>query len=550
MKRFMRLICVALVLAMAAGLAIGCGPAETGTSPGGAETGAGAGSGAGTGTPAGGGVVSDPDAFASRTIGVFSMLGRLYAGMSPPENHAASDGVFDVVFRPDLATGEVFSWILEDWRWEDEGTTLIMTMRDDIYFSNGAHATSRDLLYSYTSVPGRGAPTFAAFPIIWEETKVLDEFTMQMRFERPWPTIMRTIVYLINEEWSESVQWDDEAWLFPVGSGPYFVYQHIPDDRIVLRLRDEYWRTDISEYYIDEWIIRFIPDQSTLAMELELGNVHIAHLDSASYSRLLNHGAENVQPMLRSLGTTIYLNFGMVDAYPLWNDIRLREAIRLGVNWLELGEIFYGDRFIPTTSVATSQARYFVDLPPYEFDPDRARALLDEAGFGPGNPLVLNTTLMESDRVLAEAFQFYLSQIGITANIEFVDVATAIDIWRSQSGNDFAFWHAHRGSPFHELRAGILYANTTFHSFNFIDDEEFIEAFENMIYTFDEDEVDKNARIVQQLTYDRVLMIPFAEVPFNIGFRTDQFSEEQMNRYAVSATMHQTSRLGHISAWE
>ncbi|MCL2367309.1 MAG: ABC transporter substrate-binding protein, partial [Oscillospiraceae bacterium] len=324
MKRFMRLICVALVLAMAAGLAIGCGPAETGTSPGGAETGAGAGSGAGTGTPAGGGVVSDPDAFASRTIGVFSMLGRLYAGMSPPENHAASDGVFDVVFRPDLATGEVFSWILEDWRWEDEGTTLIMTMRDDIYFSNGAHATSRDLLYSYTSVPGRGAPTFAAFPIIWEETKVLDEFTMQMRFERPWPTIMRTIVYLINEEWSESVQWDDEAWLFPVGSGPYFVYQHIPDDRIVLRLRDEYWRTDISEYYIDEWIIRFIPDQSTLAMELELGNVHIAHLDSASYSRLLNHGAENVQPMLRSLGTTIYLNFGMVDAYPLWNDIRLR----------------------------------------------------------------------------------------------------------------------------------------------------------------------------------------------------------------------------------
>jgi ABC-type transport system substrate-binding protein len=285
-------------------------------------------------------------------------------------------------------------------------------------------------------------------------------------------------------------------------------------------------------------------------MELELGNIHVAGLDSASYSRFLHQGAANVQPMLRSLGTTIYLNFGMVDAYPLWNDIRLRQAIRLGVNWVELGEIFYGDRFIPATSVATSQARYHVNLPPYEFDQERARTLLAEAGFGPDNPLVLNTTLMESDRVLAEAFQFYLSQIGVQANIDFVDVATAIDIWRSQSGNDFAFWHAHRGSPFHELRAGILYANTTFHSFNFIDDQDFLEAFENMIYSFDEAVVFENAQKVQQLTYDRYLMIPFAEVPFNIGFRTEMFSEDQMDRFAVTTTMIQTSRLGHISAWQ
>lgn len=550
MKKFMRLICTVIVLAMAITLLGACADGNVATQP--VDPGGGPAAGGGTqdATPGGGGVAGDPDAWVSKTIGVQNFLGRMFAGISPPENHAASDGVFDVIFRPDPATQEIFSWILEDWYWEDEGTTLIMRMRDDVFFSNGAQATARDLLYSYTSVPGRGAPTFAAFPIIWEETKVIDEFAMQMRFERPWPTILRTIVYLVNEEWSESVGWDSLEWHYPVGSGPYFVYQYLPDDRIVLRLRDDYWRTDISNFYVDEWVIRFIPDQTTLTMELELGNIDFAGMGTACYSRYLREGMDGVQALLRSLGTTLYLNFGMVDAYPLWHDIRLRQAVAYAVNWDELGEIHFGDRFIPARSLATSQARYHIYPGTYEFNPDRARELLAEAGFGPGNPLQLSTTLMESDRVLAEAFQFYLAQVGVEAHIEFVDVATAIDIWRSPTGNDFAFWHAHRGSPFHELRAGILYANTTFHSFNFIDDEDFLRHFEAMIYTFDENEIDINARAVQQLAFDRVLTIPFAEVPFSVGFRTDSFSEEQINRYAVSHTMLQTSRLGLLSAWE
>jgi peptide/nickel transport system substrate-binding protein len=223
-----------------------------------------------------------------------------------------------------------------------------------------------------------------------------------------------------------------------------------------------------------------------------------------------------------------------------------------GVEWDLIGQTQYNDTWKPSYSVATTACPYYINPGEYEFDPEKAKALLAEAGYGPSNPLKLETTMMETDRAALEAIQFYLQELGVQFTINIADSATAIAIWRSPGGSDLALWRAHRGSPKHEIRAGMTYAaHRLVDTFSYIDNERFQELYYILGHTLDEN-VLRDANIeIQQLIYDEVLAIPISECMYTLGFRTDKFqSQEQIKKIATTGSILQLSRLGLLSAWE
>ncbi|MDR0469500.1 MAG: ABC transporter substrate-binding protein [Peptococcaceae bacterium] len=569
MKKLKFILCPLLILLMAVSIA-GCGggstppsggntpPAGGNTPPAGSSTPP-----AGSSTPPAGGGSTPPEGGVasgdrvSYTIGVSDFLGRFIQGLTPTESWILCNAVYDQIVNVDPKTKEIFSDCLEDWYYEDE-VTLVMKLRDNVYFSNGMHATAEDLLYSYTSNVDRGSTLVASFgPIIWDQCVARDEYTVQFKFERPFRVFLNTSVHLICKEWSESLAdgWEDMAWYDPVGSGPYKVVSYISEDICVLKARDDYWNAaEVGPVYVDEWTVKFYKDASTMYMDLEVGNIVFAEAQVPDYSRYVRNGShgDGYEVFKITTGVTQYFCFSFHD-FPAWNDKRLREAVAHAVKWDELAIVAYDELNIPADSILAKASPYHISPGTYEYNPDLAKQLLAEAGYGPGSPLKLKTTLMDSllYKALGESVQFQLGQVGIDVELEFLDIMSAIAVWNADGGTDFGFWWNIRGSAAFDLYDATPNATRESGStYLRVPDPKFRDLWFTMVNNTDPNVYGPAIRELQQYTFDEIIYIPYYEFSAGMAYRTNIFTEEQLRDYIIGVNNYQIGRLGLRSAWK
>jgi ABC-type transport system substrate-binding protein len=541
MKKMKTILSVLLILAMALTMAA-CTKTET---PPNAETPA--------VTPGGGEPAAAPsgdeDEWVSVTLGVTGTLGRFLAGIAPTESPIACDGVFDTIFRANPKTKEIESTILEDWHYEDD-VTLIVKLKDNVYFSNGDKVTAEDVVFSYLCHFERGSNFLNTMGLIQDECVVIDELTAQFKFEKPYGSFFTFAVYLVDKAWSQQVGWDSEEWYKPVGSGPYECVEYVFDDHITLHARDDYWNADAGDIYVDEWIVKYYPDPSTMYMDLEIGNIALCQVSSPDYSRYLKSGGTDFECMLISTGVTEDFYFGY-ESVAAWKDKNLRQAIAYGVNWEELAILALGDMYIPTNSIAPAISPLYLDPGKYEYNPEKAKELLAAAGYAPGE-LKLKTFMMDVPiyKALCEGFQFYCSEIGVDVTVEYGDIPSAVAVWGTPGGCDFGFLWTLSGSPTYDPYRSISSADGSSTKWSWVDDEKFQELFQTVAYTIDP-EVKKAASYeIQQYIHDEVLLIPYAAEASAIGYSTKLFTREQMENFVLLSDSYHISSLGLASAWK
>ena len=500
----------------------------------------------------GGNNAGDPDKFVSLTIGVNSFLGRFLAGLSPSESLIACDGVFDSIWRIDPKTKNAISDVLSDWTWTDD-TTLEMTMRENIIFSNGKNATAEDALFSYTNHLDRGSNYLNDMPFLFDECKVLDKYKLVFKFSEPYPNITNTAIYLLDKEWSESVGWESMEWYEnPIGSGPYKLTEYVSDDHMKLTAREDYWNKDAGPIYVDEWIIKYYPDASTMYMDLETGNIQLCNVGAQDYSRYVKEGGDGYKCTLVPAGVVTYFSFGYLNN-EIWADKRIRDAIKYCADWNEIGQLIYGDQYVPATSMVPQASPQYMNPGKIEYNPEKAKELLAEAGYGPSNPLKLKTFMMDSNhyKVFCESFQSYAQKVNIECDIQYGDVSAAIAKWLDPAGGiDYGFLYNNMGSAPFNLYNGMYGANMREGvTFAYVDDPEFQRLMNSLAYTTDQNQVITNAKLLQQHIYDNTLLIPISEMQTSMGFRTDAFSEQQIMDYIIAVDFYQIGRLGMASAW-
>ena len=568
MKKAKSLLCILMVLVMAftlfacnkdnsssnSGGSGDSSPAGGGSSPAGGGGGNSPAGGGNEGTSGGGGAQPGDDNWVSITVGTDDYLGRFLAGLNPAESWMGCDAIYDTIFRTDPKTKQVFSHVLKDWYWQDD-TTLIMEMRDDVYFSNGDNATAEDIIYSYYSHIVRGSNYLNDFGMIWDETKVLDTYTAQFKVEKPFPIFVNSSIYLIDASWSESVGYDSMEWYTPVCSGPYYVHEWVDDSHMVLRSRgDDYWNKDVGPIYVDEWIVRYYPDSSTMYMALEIGDVAMCAVQDTDYSRFIRSGGDGFDVELVQTGTVLYMCFSFNEGdTDIWYDKRLREAIAVGADWDQIGQAAQGDYYIPARSIASSLSPDYIETGKYEYNPERAKELLAECGYGPGNPLKIFTVTMDSPMLRNgfESFQYFMEQIGVEATFEFADVSTALSYWLVPGDTEYGFWWSVGANPTFAVRNAINEAwDPGGVSYDYVPFPEFLEHFEILLRSTDDAAKSAAGKWIQQYMYDEIIYIPVTEFAFSVGWREDVFTKQQVLDFQLSRGNYQLSRLGLASAWK
>ena len=325
--------------------------------------------------------------------------------------------VFNSLVRRD-ARSQIVGDLALDWETPDP-RTYVFGLRRDVRFHDGRPLTARDVVYTFRSILDGTVQTAkaGAYALI-ESVEAADEHTVRFHLSEPSaPFLWNLSVGAIGIVPEGSLAGGPHA--APVGSGP-FVFRHSrPDDEILLSRNDDYFGTPPR---IDGVRFKIIPDAMVRALELRKGSIDIAL--NVLPPDMVETLRENPDlEILNSAGTNYqYLAFNLED--PLFRDIRVRKAIAHAIDresivrYLWRNQARLADSLMPPENWA-----YFPDVTRYEYDPDRARRLLGEAG-RTNMAFTYTTSTDPTGLLVAAVLQEQFRKLGITMDIRSNEFAT------------------------------------------------------------------------------------------------------------------------------
>lgn len=337
------------------------------------------------------------------------------------------------------ANYEVGSWLcdltnIDDLTWE------LKLVSPDITFHSGNPLTAQDFktAIDYALDPANESHYLERWEQ-YEEVTVVDDLTFRITTRDPFPLITQRLVELhpIDTKYVEEVGLE-EATATPSGTGPFKFKEWVRGEHLTLERNPDYWRNDVSVQAVE---FRFSPEFSSRLAALMAGELQIVKdIPVDSIEAVNNSGTARIEAIPSSRINYVALVNNREDS--LLNDVRLRQAINYGVDVDGIIEgIFQGHATRMAGPLSGLNPDVNLQLQPYPYDPDKARALIQEAGYEPGE---LTMTMdapqgrypMDTDAALAIAAS--LGEVGITVEVQYNEWGTHLDkIVNRQTGDMF-----------------------------------------------------------------------------------------------------------------
>lgn len=345
--------------------------------------------------------------------------------------------MFNYLFKRD-ANQEIQPDLVESYELVDE-TTWEFKLKEGVTFHNGDPLTAEDVKFTLERVATdsglREHPNYRQIL----EVKVIDELNFQILTDGPQPTLINRLARLgsgmLPKNYIESNGWE-QFLKEPVGTGPFQFVEWVRDDRIVLEVFDQYFEGKETEW--DKIVYRVIPESSTRVGELLTGGVDIAvNMAPNEWDRINGNNGTSVvsADSNRVLMLIVRQTEGTVTADP-----RVREAIDLAIDNKALTDFVLGGAGVPTrTRVTPGNVGANGDLfDSYVHDVDRAKQLLTEAGYPNGLDLTFQSPHGRylQDREVSEMIVGMLAEVGIRANLEFLEWSNFVEMRNSKTNKE------------------------------------------------------------------------------------------------------------------
>ncbi|MDE2747501.1 MAG: ABC transporter substrate-binding protein [Chloroflexota bacterium] len=309
--------------------------------------------------------------------------------------------------------------LAESWELSDDGLTLTFKLRPGVKFHNGRGVVADDVKFSleYAQDPETGANIRTLARAV-ASVEVVDELTVAFHFAEPTPAAFDLIdlLFIVNSESIEEINSN------PVGTGPFRFAEWAPGDFARFERFEGYFREGVPQ--LDEVIVRAIPDSATMIANLEGGTLDLIAAPPASEFERLEaaDGIKVVRGFPGGLVWDLSLNTGRA---PFDNKL-VRQALQHALDRQRIVDIVFFNVSDPWLQPQSDKSPlYDPDLEGYyTFDLDKARSLLEEAGYADGFEFTVLTATTNPDGArLLQVFQADLAQLGITLHIDEVEPA-------------------------------------------------------------------------------------------------------------------------------
>ena len=281
--------------------------------------------------------------------------------------------------------GDVLPDLAESWEISDDGLVYTFHLRRDVVWHTGAAFTAEDAVFTYAMLADSELGSDPTLGQLWRQVSCSagDDFTLLCELPEPFApflsfTTIGLLPKIVLQGTTAATLADHPFNQAPAGTGPYRLAQ-LDQTKAILRANPTYYR---ERPLIDEIEVRFYPDPSTAAAALARGEVEGLLLGpSASqedFDLLTSTDGLRAYTANRTAYTVLFLN----NSQPPFDDKALREAVSLSININDVISELLGGRAVGADSpIVPGTWAYNPELEPVPHDQERARELLDEAGW-------------------------------------------------------------------------------------------------------------------------------------------------------------------------
>ncbi|HEY6010552.1 MAG TPA: ABC transporter substrate-binding protein [Nitrospirota bacterium] len=328
--------------------------------------------------------------------------------------------------------------LAERWDISPDRRTYTFYLRKDVLWhpkegDEPRSFTAEDVVFTHKIMmhPKTITPLKVRYEFI-ERAEKVDDYTVKFTLKRPILNALAKFSFKIIPKHGPNnplyLTRDDHFVQSPIGTGPYLLKNITAEREIILAANDQYFK---GRPHLDKIVAKPFADQNIMSQALMFNAIDMIVLVN---SRDIPEIQGDKRFVLQPYNALSYSFFGYNTRNPLLADKRIRKAFTVAVNRQEMLDSFFGGQgTLISGPFAPGSWAYNLDVQPQPFDPEKAKALLQEAGFTRGGDGFLQKDgkrlsfslkvpiekESESVKRVVLAFKNYLKNIGVDVRVEF-----------------------------------------------------------------------------------------------------------------------------------
>ncbi len=339
-------------------------------------------------------------------------------------------------------TGKIVPALATEWGpSESDPNVWWFKLREGVKFHNGAEFDSEDVVFSFNRAMSPES-NFKELLASVKEVRANGKYGFEIVTNGPNPIMPSNLtnIFIMDKDWAEAnnavkVQdmeggEDSFAARNANGTGPYILVSREPDAKTVLRINENYWGIDEFPMQVKEIVYTPIQNQATRVAALLSGEVDfIQDVPVQDLERVAQ--TDGLKVITAPQNRVIFFGMNQGDAdlesdnvegkNPL-ADLRVRQAINIAINREAIKKVVMRDQSVPAGVIMPPFVNGWtkeLDQVP-EYDLDKAKALMEEAGYGDGFSIRLNcpNDRYINDEAICQAAVGMLAKIGIDVQLE------------------------------------------------------------------------------------------------------------------------------------
>lgn len=443
--------------------------------------------------------------------------------------------VWDTLIYRDLESGKYEPLLAKSWQWVDD-TTLEFVLRDDVTFHDGSKFDSADVVYTYNYISNPDNKINVQSTANWiDRAEAVDEYTVRVFLKRPFPAALEYVSTLHSILPEGFYGENNRADLSKItGTGPYKFTEFVPGSVMRVERSDSYIadgpkgnpQLEAIEY-------RTLSDPATQMAELLSGGIDWVWYVPSDQAKSLGT-YENIKVLPGETMRFNFISFNLRDGKEVLKDPRFRQAVAHAIDRETIvSQIVGAGSNVQRLPCFRTQFGCPSEVKQYDYDPEKAKALLAEAGYNGEVIDLLGHTLR--DRAWVEALQYYLTRVGINVNAEHLPyTAYSERVSKGQVDLNLADW----GSYGINDVSALWNNHFTGSSDDITRDAEVTEALETAAVTIDEDTRRESYFRVGNRLAEELFWFPLWSMPTTYAFdqklQFESYPDEDPKFYRVS----------------
>lgn len=406
------------------------------------------------------------------------------------ESFKVTQNVFETLVNFGEQDTTINPGLAKEWTVSEDGLTYTFMLEEGVKFHDGTDFNADAVVANFDRWSSGTADKYYYYKSMFggfgdEEGHVIesvtadDEFTVTFKLKRPQAPFLKNIAMSPFGMGSPTAfeAAGDSFGDNPVGTGPFKFVEWKRNDSITIEKFEDYWQEGYPK--LDRVVFRAIPDNSARLNALLTGEIDLADGVNPSDSSSIE-GDAALQLFERPSMNVGYL--GLTNTRPPFDNKLVRQAMNHAIDKQAIVDAFFEGRAeVAVNPMPPSISGYNDQIEGYDYNPEKAKELLAEAGLADGFEMELwampvPRPYMPDGMKVAEVMQKNLADVGITAEIVSFEWATYLEKARNGEADAFMLgWTGDNGDADNFLYVLLDGDNIGSNNYTYYDNEDLHE---------------------------------------------------------------------------